>query len=78
MAIHLCRGCRILQPDALHWLNAKVLHSLKLSCAELLCGWRLPWDGLKTAKQKAVKSNVPVYRICLNIERRRAGLGNQF
>ena len=35
-----------------------------------LCAKPLPWDGL-TVKQKPVKSNVPVYRICLNIERRR-------
>lgn len=39
------------------------------------CGWWSPWDGL-TVKQKPVKSNVPIYRICLNIERR--GIGTSF
>ena len=38
-------------------------------CRDQLCGKGLPCDGL-TVKQKPVKSNVPIYRICLNIARR--------
>lgn len=59
------RGCRML------WLNVKVMYPhLRIRLRPIV--WRastLGWFD-SSVEQKPVKSNVPIYRICLNIERR--------